>query len=92
MPSRRMSRPTKADTTTEPMVLTSKMRPSAPTGTPKLWRIAGHAVPSIPSGSPRTANVPRLSRSNFRVVPVAMLEAVLTSPDLQASVTGIVRG
>src|ERR1700722_46739 len=67
-PSRWMSLPTNAATTTDPMVLTSRISPRSPTGTPKLWRIAGQAVPSIPSGRPRTTKVPRLSRSNLRSV------------------------
>src|SRR5580692_4806479 len=42
-PSRWMSRPTNAATTTDPMVLTSRISPRSPTGTPKLWRIVGQA-------------------------------------------------
>src|ERR1700751_5773416 len=65
-PSRWMSRPTNAATTTDPMVLTSRISPRSPTGAPKLWRIDGQAVPSIPSGRPKMMKVPRPSRSNLR--------------------------
>src|ERR1700728_4031318 len=81
-PSRWMSRPTNAATTTDPMVLTSRISPRSPTGTPKLWRIAGQAVPSIPSGRPTATNVPRLKRSNLRSIPAVRFAAVVIAPAL----------
>src|SRR5208282_4780203 len=62
-----ISGPTKAVTSTDPAVAMSRIRPRAPTGAPKVARIDGHAVPSIPSGSPRTTKLPRLSRSELRL-------------------------
>jgi hypothetical protein len=70
-----MSRPTKAETAIEPTVLTNKMSPRSPTGAPKLWRMEGQAVPSIPSGRPTATNVARLKRSNVRSVPATALGA-----------------
>ena len=75
MPSRWMSLPTNAAISTDPRVLTSRISPRSPMGAPKLWRIAGQAVPSIPSGRPTMMKVPRPSRSNLRSV-LAGLRAV----------------
>jgi hypothetical protein len=75
-----MSRPTNVETATEPRLLTNKISPRSPTGAPKLWRMAGHAVPSIPSGRPTATNVPRLKRSNLRSVPVTALGAAVIDP------------
>src|SRR5262249_49105177 len=66
-PRRRISGPTNAVTTTDPAVVTSRMRPRTPTGAPKVARMDGQAVPSMPSGIPRSTKLPRLSRSNVRL-------------------------
>ena len=70
-PNRRIRAPTKALTATEPAVMTSRIRPRSAIGTPKLWRMDGHAVPSMPSGRPRTTKLPRLSTSRPRPVLIA---------------------
>src|SRR5690242_3022315 len=66
-PRRRISGPTTAVTSTDPIVVMSRIRPRSPTGAPKVARMDGHAVPSTPSGSPRMTKLPRLSRSELRL-------------------------
>jgi hypothetical protein len=51
---------------TDPAVVMSRIRPSSPTDAPNVARMEGQAVPSIPSGSPRTTKLPRLSTSVVR--------------------------
>src|SRR5690349_34489 len=66
-PRRRISGPTTAVTSTDPIVVMSRIRPRSPTGAPKVARMDGHAVPSTPSGRPRMTKLPRLSRSELRL-------------------------
>ena len=70
-PNRRIRAPTKALTATEPAVMTRRISPRSAIGAPKLWRIDGQAVPSIPSGRPSTTKLPRLSTSRPRPVLIA---------------------
>src|SRR5712672_3374822 len=65
-PRRRISGPTNAVTRTDPAVAMSRIRPRAPTGALKVARIDGQAVPSMPSGIPRSTKLPRLSTSTRR--------------------------
>ena len=70
-PNRRIRAPTKALTTIEPAVMTRRISPRSAIGAPKLWRMDGQAVPSIPSGRPSTTKLPRLSTSRPRPVLIA---------------------